>query len=151
VAAIHLGLQNILYLGNLDARRDWGHACDYVEGMWRILQQEAGDDYVLATGETHTVRSFVEKAFAETGRRIVWEGEGVEETGRCSETGAMLVKVDPRYFRPTEVDLLIGDPTKALEKLGWRHTTTLDQMIAEMVASDLKRVAQERERRDRRG
>ena len=151
VAAIHLGLQDCLYLGNLDARRDWGHARDYVEGMWRILQQPEGDDYVLATGETHTVRRFVEKAFAETARRIVWDGEGIEETGRCAQTGAVLVKVDPRYFRPTEVDLLIGDPSKAREKLGWRHTTTLDAMVAEMVASDLKRVAQERDRRDRRG
>jgi GDPmannose 4,6-dehydratase len=151
VAAIHLGLQDRLYLGNLDARRDWGHARDYVEGMWRIVQQEAGDDYVLATGETHSVRSFAEKAFAETGRRLVWEGSGVEETGRCAETGRALVEVDPRYFRPTEVDLLIGDPAKARERLGWRHATSLDAMIAEMVAGDLKRVAHERDRRDRRG
>jgi GDPmannose 4,6-dehydratase len=151
VAAIHLRLQDCLYLGNLDARRDWGHARDYVEGMWRILQQPQGDDYVLATGETHTVRSFVERAFAQIDRHIVWEGSGVDETGRCGRTGTILVQVDPRYFRPTEVDLLIGDPTKAREKLGWRHTATLDDMIAEMVASDLRRVAQERERRDRRG
>jgi GDPmannose 4,6-dehydratase len=151
VAAIHLELQDCLYLGNLDAQRDWGHARDYVEGMWRILQQDEGDDYVLATGETHTVRSFVEKAFAETGRKIFWKDTGINETGTCAETGAVLVRVDPRYFRPTEVDLLIGDPTKAREKLGWRHTATLDQLVSEMVASDLKRVAQERERRDRQG
>jgi len=145
VAAIHLGLQDVLYLGNLDARRDWGHARDYVEGMWRILQQDEGDDYVLATGETHTVRSFVEKAFAETGRPIAWEGVGVEEVGRCADTGDVLIRVDPRYFRPTEVDLLIGDPTKAREKLGWRHAVDLDGLVREMVASDLAVVAAEAE------
>ena len=149
VAAIDLGLQQTLWLGNLDARRDWGHARDYVEGMWRILQQPEGDDFVLATGETHTVRSFVEKAFAQVGRRIVWKGAGIEEAGYCERSGAVLVRVDPRYFRPTEVDLLIGDPTKAREKLGWRHETTLDQLVAEMVASDLKAVARERDRRSR--
>jgi GDPmannose 4,6-dehydratase len=151
VAAIHLGLQQTLWLGNLDARRDWGHARDYVEGMWRMVQQPEGDDYVLATGEAHTVRRFVEMAFAETGRRIVWQGEGIDETGCCEETGAVLVRVDPRYFRPTEVDLLIGDPAKARARLGWRHTTTLDQLVAEMVASDLRRVAEEGARRDRLG
>ncbi|MFY8157645.1 MAG: GDP-mannose 4,6-dehydratase, partial [Rhabdaerophilum sp.] len=113
VASIHHGLQDVLYLGNLDAKRDWGHARDYVEGMWRILQQPQGDDYVLATGEAHTVREFVERAFAETGVTIVWEGLGVTEIGRDAKTGAVRVEIDPRYFRPTEVDLLLGDPSKA--------------------------------------
>jgi GDPmannose 4,6-dehydratase len=137
VAAIHLGLQGTLYLGNLDARRDWGHARDYVEGMWRILQQREPDDYVLATGQTHSVRRFVEMAFAEVGRRIAWEGQGAEEVGRCARTGAVIVRVDPRYFRPTEVDELIGDPAKAQARLGWRHRCTLPELVAEMVAADL--------------
>ena len=143
VAAIHLGLQECIHLGNLDARRDWGHARDYVEGMWRILQQEKADDYVLATGETHTVRSFVEKAFAQTGRRIDWQGKGVEEVGLCARTGKTFVKVDPRYFRPTEVDLLIGDPSRAHDRLGWHHKTTLDDLVAEMVAADVANVGRE--------
>ena len=143
VAAIHLGLQDCIHLGNLDARRDWGHARDYVEGMWRILQQEKADDYVLATGETHTVRSFVEKAFAQTGRRIDWQGKGVEEVGLCARTGKTFVKVDPRYFRPTEVDLLIGDPSRAHDRLGWHHKTTLDDLVAEMVAADVANVGRE--------
>jgi GDPmannose 4,6-dehydratase len=146
VAAIHLGVQDKLHLGNLDAKRDWGHARDYVEGMWRILQQEEPDDYVLATGETQTVRSFVEKAFAEVGITIEWSGEGVNEVGRDAATGRELVLVDPRYFRPTEVDLLIGDPSKAKAKLGWQATTTLDELVAEMVAEDLKTVAEEHRR-----
>jgi GDPmannose 4,6-dehydratase len=146
VAAIHLGLQDCLYLGNLDARRDWGHARDYVEGMWQIVQQDAPDDYVLATGETHSVRSFVEKAFAETGREILWQGNGVEETGRCAESGAIRVRVDPRYFRPTEVDLLIGDATKARERLGWRHRTSFEELVREMVAADLAAVQREHDR-----
>jgi GDPmannose 4,6-dehydratase len=119
VAAIHLGLQDKLFLGNLDAKRDWGHARDYVEGMWRILQQPEPDDYVLATGETHTVREFVERAFAEVGITIGWKGQGVDERGLDTATGKCLVEIDPRYFRPTEVELLLGDPTKAREKLGW--------------------------------
>ncbi|TVS00876.1 MAG: GDP-mannose 4,6-dehydratase [Rhodospirillales bacterium] len=151
VAAIHLGLQDVLYLGNLDARRDWGHARDYVEGMWRILQQDTPDDYVLATGETSTVRSFVEKAFAEVGRHLEWQGEGVTETGRCAGSGKVLVKVDARYFRPTEVDLLIGDPSKARQQLGWRHSTSVDELVREMVASDLERVSREHPRRNREG
>lgn len=151
VAAMHLGLQDRLYLGNLDARRDWGHAKDYVEGMWRILQADEGDDYVLATGETHTVRSFVDAAFAEVQIKMDWRGEGVEEKGYNAETGDLLVEVDPRYFRPTEVDLLIGDPTKAREKLGWTHTYTLPEMVAEMVAADIKVIEAERTRRDRHG
>jgi GDPmannose 4,6-dehydratase len=137
VAAIELGQQEKLYLGNLDAKRDWGHARDYVEGMWRIVQQDEPDDYVLATGETHPVREFVELAFAETGVTIEWSGTGVDEKGSCAKTGRVLVEVDPRYFRPTEVDLLLGDPTKARDKLGWTHTTPFRQLVSEMVAADL--------------
>jgi len=136
-AAIHLGQQDCLYLGNLDAKRDWGHARDYVEGMWRIVQQEKADDYVLATGETHSVRQFVELAFAEVGVEIDWSGAGVDEIGRCRKTGRALVRIDPRYFRPTEVDLLIGNPAKAREKLGWSAKIGLEQLCREMVASDL--------------
>lgn len=150
-AAISLGLQETLYLGNLDAQRDWGHARDYVEGMWRILQQDTPDDYVLATGETHSVRSFVERAFEAVDIKIEWTGDGVEERGIEAGTNRCLVAVDPRYFRPTEVDLLIGDPSKAREKLGWRHTTTLAEMVTEMVTGDLKVVAEEHDRRDRHG
>lgn len=143
VAAIHLGLQEHLYLGNLDARRDWGHARDYVEGMWRILQQPEADDYVLATGETHSVREFVERAFAYVGRVLEWSGQGVDEVGRDAATGRILVAVDPRYFRPTEVDLLLGDPRKAQEKLGWRHQIGFAQLVEEMIAADLRTVATE--------
>ena len=137
VAAIHLGFQDRLFLGNLDAKRDWGHARDYVEGMWRILQQPEPDDYVLATGETHTVREFVERAFAELGIEIGWKGAGVEERGFDKKTGRVLVEIDPRYFRPTEVDLLLGDPSKAFKKLGWKHTIEFPQLVSDMVASDL--------------
>ena len=143
VAAIHLGLQDTLYLGNLDAKRDWGHARDYVEGMWRIVQHDEPDDFVLATGETQTVRSFVDAAFKEVGIDIEWSGEGVEETGTDKASGRLLVRVDPRYFRPTEVELLIGDPSKAKEKLGWSATTTLSELVSEMVREDLKQVAEE--------
>jgi len=136
VAAIELGFQDTLFLGNLDAKRDWGHARDYVEGMWRMLQQDEADDYVLATGETHMVREFVELAFKETGVTLEWKGEGAEEKGYCTKTGKVLVAIDPRYFRPTEVDLLIGDPSKAYAKLGWKHTITFPQLVAEMVAHD---------------
>ncbi|MBX7199619.1 MAG: GDP-mannose 4,6-dehydratase [Rhodospirillaceae bacterium] len=149
VAAIKLGLQEKLYLGNLDAKRDWGHARDYVEGMWRILQQDEPDDYVLATGETHAVREFVELAFAETGVKIAWKGKGVDEKGRDVKTGKVLVEIDPRYFRPTEVDLLLGDPRKARKKLGWKYTTPFKAMVKEMVAADLKAVAAESLRFDR--
>jgi GDPmannose 4,6-dehydratase len=149
VAAIKLGLQDRLYLGNLDAKRDWGHARDYVEGMWRILQQPEPDDYVLATGETHSVREFAEAAFAEVGTTIRWEGSGVKEKGRDAESGAILVEVDPRYFRPTEVDLLLGDPTKARETLGWAATTRFKDLVAEMVKADLEIVPSEHNRRDR--
>ena len=136
VAAIERGLQRRLYLGNIDAKRDWGHARDYVEGMWCILQQEAPDDYVLATGETHSIREFVEVAFRLTGRKIVWRGDGDDERGYCSRTQEILVAVDPIYRRPTEVDFLIGNPSKALAKLGWKHRTTFEELIAEMVDAD---------------
>ncbi|MBL6645394.1 MAG: GDP-mannose 4,6-dehydratase [Flavobacteriales bacterium] len=137
VAKISLGLQDGIHLGNLDAQRDWGHAKDYVEGMWRMLQQSESDDYVLATGRTVTIRSFVDMAFAEVGIDIEWKGKGVEEVGIDKKTGKTLVAVDPRYFRPTEVELLVGDATKAKEKLGWEPSHTLEQLCAEMVASDL--------------
>ena len=137
VAAIDLGLQDCRYLGNLESRRDWGHARDYVEGMWRMLQQDEADDYVLATGESHDVREFVELAFGEVGRRIAWRGEGIEEKGIDEASGDILVEIDPRYFRPNEVDVLLGDPSKAFEKLGWRHATAFVELVREMVASDL--------------
>ncbi|MEC9454688.1 MAG: GDP-mannose 4,6-dehydratase [Pseudomonadota bacterium] len=144
VAAIHLGLQETLYLGNLDAKRDWGHARDYVEGMWRILQQDKPDDYVLATGENHSVREFVELAFARIGRALAWRGAGREEAGVDAGTGDVLVKIDPRYFRPTEVDSLLGDAKKAHDRLGWRHQTSFDQLVAEMVDADLKNVTEQK-------
>ncbi len=137
VAKISLGLQDSLHLGNLDAKRDWGHAKDYVEGMWRMLQQDHADDYVLATGHTVTIRSFVDMAFSEVGMELEWQGEGVEEKGIDKATGKTLVSVDPRYFRPTEVDLLVGDATKAKEKLDWTPTHSLGELCAEMVASDV--------------
>jgi GDPmannose 4,6-dehydratase len=143
VAAIELGLQDTLFLGNLDAKRDWGHARDYVEGMWLITQQPDPDDYVLATGETRSVREFVEEAFAQVGKKIVWRGFGVDEKGLDARSGRVLVEVDPRYFRPTEVDLLIGDSKKAREKLGWRHKVSFDALVAEMVQADLELVRQE--------
>jgi GDPmannose 4,6-dehydratase len=137
VAAIALGQQDRLYLGNLDAKRDWGHARDYVEGMWRIVQQPQADDFVLATGETHSVREFVELAFAEVGRRLEWHGEGIEEIGVDASSGERLVEVDPRYFRPTEVDLLLGNPEKARSVLGWTHRTAFGDLVREMVTADL--------------
>ncbi len=137
-AAIKLGKQNKLYLGNLDALRDWGHAREYVRGMWMMLQQEQPDDYVLATGVVTSVRTFVEWAFEEVGMKIRWSGHGVEEKGYDLETGACLIEVDSRYFRPTEVDLLHGDPTKAREKLGWVHETSASDLVKEMVREDLK-------------
>ena len=149
VAAIEKGRQKTLYLGNLDAKRDWGHAKDFVEGMWLMLQQDVADDYVLATGEMHTVREFVELAFGEVGRSIVWKGKGVDEVGYDAKTNAPLVKIDPRYFRPTEVELLLGDPTKAREKLGWTHKTSFRSLVTEMVRSDLKVVERESWRNDR--
>jgi len=149
VAAIELGLQDRLYLGNLDARRDWGHARDYVEGMWMILQQPEPDDYVLATGETRSVREFVELAFDHVGRRIEWHGTGAAERGIEVSTGKVRIEVDPRYFRPTEVDLLIGDPSKAHQKLGWRHRTGFDALVREMVDADLTMIRTEGTRRNR--
>jgi GDPmannose 4,6-dehydratase len=149
VAAIELGLQDRLFLGNLDATRDWGHARDYVEGMWLILQQAEPDDYVLATGESHAVREFVEKAFAHLGRKIVWRGGGMDEQGVNAADGRVLVEIDKRYFRPTEVDSLLGDPSKAEAKLGWRHKTTFDALVKEMVEADLVAVRDEEKRRQR--
>jgi len=143
VAAIHHGLQNRLYIGNLDAMRDWGHARDYVEGMWLILQQPEPSDYVLATGETHSVREFIELAFAQIGTKIQWQGKGVEEKGIDAAAGRTLVEVDPRYFRPTEVDYLLGDSTKANRAFGWKHRTGFKELVAEMVEADLKAVLRE--------
>ena len=137
-AAIEMGRQQKLYIGNLDATRDWGHARDYVEGMWMILQQEKPGDYVLATGEGHTVRELVEEAFLAIGRRITWRGNGADELGIDAASGHTLVEIDPDYFRPTEVDILIGDASKAHEKLGWKHRVSFKQLISEMVQSDLK-------------
>ena len=145
VAAIECGLQEKLFIGNLDAKRDWGHARDYVEGMWRIVQQPEPDDYVLATGETHSVREFAEKAFACVGRRIVWRGSGVREQGIDFRSGKVLIEVDPRYFRPTEVDILLGDPSKAREKLGWKHKVSFGDLVTEMVKADLEELRTERE------
>lgn len=148
-AAISLGLQDKLYLGNLDAERDWGHARDYVEGMWLMMQQPTPDDYVLATGEKHSVREFTEKAFTQVGCQIEWKGKGVEEKGIDVKTGRILIEIDPRYFRPTEVELLLGDPSKAHRKLGWKHKTSFADLVREMVESDLKVVRREEERRNR--
>jgi GDPmannose 4,6-dehydratase len=143
VASIQQGFQEKLYLGNLDAIRDWGHARDFVEGMWMILQQDVPDDYVLATGESHTVREFVELAFGIIGRTIVWRGKGVDEIGVDDETGQTLLEIDPRYFRPTEVDVLQGDATKARERLGWRHRIAFKELVKEMMDSDMEVVALE--------
>jgi GDPmannose 4,6-dehydratase len=145
VAAIEMGLQSKLYLGNLDAKRDWGHAKDYVEGMWLMLQQPEPDDYVLATGETHSVREFAEKAFARVGREIVWQGEKAEEWGVDRKSGQTLIEIDPVYFRPTEVDILCGDAAKAKQRLGWSHKTTFDQLVNEMVDADLELIRNGRE------
>ena len=128
-------------MGNLDARRDWGHARDYAEGMWRILQQPEPEDYVLATGQTHRVRDFVTLAFREVGVELIWEGQGIEETGRCAATDRVLVRVDPAFFRPAEVELLIGDASKAERQMGWKATIGLDGLVAEMVRADLDLLA----------
>ncbi|MBC8259736.1 MAG: GDP-mannose 4,6-dehydratase [SAR324 cluster bacterium] len=137
-ARISLGTQEQVYLGNLDAKRDWGHASDFVEGMWRIMQQENPEDFVLATGVTTTIREFTESAFAEVGIVLEWSGYGVDEIGRDVKSGKTVVSVDPAYFRPTEVDLLIGDAAKAREILGWIPKYNLQQMIVEMIAADLE-------------
>ena len=136
-ARIKLGLQETIYLGNLDAKRDWGHARDYVEGMWLMLQQDKADDYVLATGKTIEVREFVTKAFKELDIEIEWKGKGVDEIGINKANGKEIVKVDPKYFRPTEVDLLIGDPSKAEKELGWKATFGVDELVKDMVQADL--------------
>jgi GDPmannose 4,6-dehydratase len=143
VARIETGLEELLYLGNLEAKRDWGHARDYVEGMHRILQADAPDDFVLATGETRSVREFVELAFAEIGRTIEWRGKGVDETGVDAQSGKTVLRIDPVYFRPTEVDLLVGDASKAREKLGWQPKTSFAQLVKEMVATDLEEARRE--------
>jgi GDPmannose 4,6-dehydratase len=138
VAAISQGKQNHLYLGNLDAKRDWGHAKDYARGMWLMLQQPEPDDYVLATGESHSVREFVERAFAHVDRAIEWRGRGVDEVGVDTKTGKALVKIDPRYFRPTEVESLRGDASKAHQRLGWRPAVAFADLVREMVEEDLR-------------
>lgn len=137
VAAIEAGKLDFISLGNLNAKRDWGHARDYVEGMWRMLQVDTPEDFVLGTGETHSVREFVELAFRHAGREIVWEGQDLDEVGRDKKTGDVLVRIDPRYFRPAEVELLWSDPSKAKEKLGWAATTSFDDLVKDMVTSDL--------------
>ena len=138
VAAIEHGLQDVLYIGNLDAKRDWGHAKDFVKGMWLILQQQKPDDFVLATGESYSVRQFIALAFAQVGRNVAWKGSGNEEVGFDRANGKELVKIDQRYFRPTEVDELLGDPSKAQRELGWKAETTFKDLVAEMVTSDLE-------------
>lgn len=148
VAAIVNGVQDRLYLGNLDAKRDWGHARDYIEGMWMMMQQDTPDDYVLATGETHAVREFVELAFREAGIGIEWKGRGREEVGLDRKTGRILVEIDPRYFRPTEVDFLLGDPSKAHRQLGWRHSTPFPALVSEMVRADLASFSKEASHHD---
>src|ERR1700716_704635 len=137
VARIETGLEDTLYLGNLEAKRDWGHARDYVEGMYKIMQADAAGDFVLATGETHSVREFVELAFAEVGRSIEWRGKDIEETGVDRKSGKTVVRIDPSYFRPTEVDELIGDASKARKQLGWKPKTSFAELVKEMVAGDL--------------
>jgi len=138
VAAIELNKQSTLFLGNINAARDWGHARDFVYGMWKMLQEEIPDDYILATGEQHTVKEFVELSFSEIGREIIWQGRGVDETGIDSKSGNVLIRIDPHYFRPNDVDSLLGDPKKARDKLGWRHETSFKELVSEMVQYDLK-------------
>jgi GDPmannose 4,6-dehydratase len=146
VAAIKLGLQNCIYIGNLEARRDWGHARDYVKGMWMMLQQKQPDDYVLATGEIHSVREMIELSFAQIGRTVRWSGKGMDEVGKDSKSGKIVVRIDPRYFRPAEVDELLGDPSKARRVLGWKPEIKFAGLVKEMVASDLVQVAREHRR-----
>jgi GDPmannose 4,6-dehydratase len=146
VAAIHRGIQDKLFMGNIDSMRDWGHARDYVEGMWRILQQEKPSDYVLATGEVHSVREFIELSFAHVGTVIRWEGKGVDEKGIDAKSGRVLVEIDQRYFRPTEVEFLLGDPAKARKELGWVHTTGFKELVADMMESDLASIERKKGR-----
>ena len=144
LARIDAGLDQCLYMGNLDSLRDWGHARDYVEMQWRMLQQEIPEDFVIATGRQESVRRFIELTAQELGwGQMVWEGTGLEETGRRADTGSVVVRIDPRYFRPAEVETLLGDPTKAKEKLGWTPTTTLEELVAEMVSADKEEAAKE--------
>jgi len=143
-ARISLGVQEKLYLGNLDSKRDWGHAVDYVEGMWKIMQHDKPDDFVLATGISTSIRDFTTQAFSEVGITLEWSGSGVDEIGKNAQTGKLLVSVDPTYFRPTEVDILIGDASKAKEKLGWSPTCDLNQLISEMISSDLEEARKDR-------
>ncbi|MCH2215422.1 MAG: GDP-mannose 4,6-dehydratase [Flavobacteriales bacterium] len=138
VARIKLGLQDRLFVGNLNAQRDWGHARDYVEGMWLMLQYDQPEDFVLATGKTYTVRFFIENAFAHAGIEVVWDGEGENEKGLDKDTGKVLVQIDSKYYRPTEVDLLVGDPSKAQKKLNWRHNYDIHDLISEMVDADVE-------------
>ena len=137
VAEIYFGKRDYIELGYIDSYRDWGHAKDYVEGMWRMLQEETSDDYVLATGKTHSVREFIEKAFQVIGKKIIWQGSGVEEVGLCAESKKILVKINPQYFRPSEVEILHGNPSKAEKVLGWKSTVTFSELVEEMVESDL--------------
>ena len=146
VAAIHAGLQQKLYMGNLNAKRDWGHARDYVQGMWMILQHPQPGDYIFATGEAHSVREFIERAFAVVGRRVAWRGKGQDERGIDARTGEVLVEVDARYFRPTEVDVLVGDASRARTTLGWTHRVSFDQLVTEMVESDIELLGREHAR-----
>jgi len=151
LARVDAGLEDCIYMGNLDSLRDWGHARDYVEMQWRMLQQQQPEDFVIATGRQESVRRFIELAATELGwaagleggSSILWDGKGLEEIGRRADTGAVVVRIDPRYFRPAEVDTLLGDPTKAHQKLGWKPTTTLEQLVAEMVAADMQEAAKE--------
>ena len=143
-ARIKLGLQECLYLGNIDAKRDWGFAGDYVEAMWRMLQQEQADDYVIATGETYMVRTFAEKVFGRIGMPIEWHGSGVNEKGIDTKSGKTVIQIDPRYFRPAEVDLLLGDPTKARTQLGWELKTSFDELVNMMTDADLKKAEREK-------
>jgi GDPmannose 4,6-dehydratase len=151
LARVNAGLEDCIYMGNLDSLRDWGHARDYVEMQWRMLQQQQPEDFVIATGRQESVRRFIELAATElgwaagleSGPAILWDGEGLEEIGRRADTGAVVVRIDPRYFRPAEVETLLGDPTKARERLGWTPTTTLEELVAEMVAEDKLEAAKE--------
>lgn len=147
-AKISLGLQEKVYLGNLDAKRDWGHARDYVKGMWLMMQADRPDDYVLATGVTHSIRSFAELAFKHVNIELEWQGHGVNEKGVDKATGQALIEVDPRYFRPTEVDLLVGDPSKAERELGWKHECSLEDLVSEMMEADVELFKKEKHLRD---